>query len=638
MFTDMVGYTALGQRNESLSLALVDEQRRLVRPILARHGGREVKTIGDAFLVEFPNALDAVRCAYDIQRGVKEFNIPLPEERRLHLRIGVHLGDVVESQGDISGDAVNVASRIEPLADNGGVCLTSQVFESVRGKIELEMKSLGPKTLKNISVPMEVYKVLMPWGEGSGAGDEEGLQSKRLAVLPFRNMSPDPNDEYFAEGMTEELISTISKVRELTVISRTSVMRYRNQTVPISQIARELRVGSVLEGSVRKAGNKVRITAQLIDVQSDGHLWSQSYDKELTDIFAIQSDIAEQIADSLKVQLMSGERRHIRDHTTTDLGAYTLYLKGRYYWNERTEEGAKRALRYFEEAVKLDSAFAMAYSGLADVYSILSDYGWMNPAEALPLAKANATKAVEVDATLAEAHASLGLALTNYDWNLDMGERELRKAIELKPNYAPAHHWYALTMFYTRRYAENADAEKHAIDLDPYSRTYNMSYTNRLLLFDQPRQAAEAYEKLVTSYPEFPAMRFWKSICHALAGDHERAIKEAIKFVELDESSWNSKLNLGWVYAVGGYNSEAMKIASEATAASERIFVGPTQIGLIKLALGLREDGFAWLERALRERDPSLLYFNAFPWLKEFRKDPRWAPIEARLGFKSMPE
>jgi adenylate cyclase len=211
MFTDMVGYTALGQKNESLSLALVEEQRKVIRPILARHNGREVKTMGDAFLVEFPNTVDAVRCAYDIQRAIREFNLSLERDKRIHLRIGVHVGEVVESQGDISGDAVNVASRIEPLAEDGGVCVTGHVYDFVRGKVDLPLVSMGPKALKNVVTPVDVYKMVMPWEHAQEESVQE-LDSKTVAVLPFASMSPDPNNEYFADGLREELIDRLCQV------------------------------------------------------------------------------------------------------------------------------------------------------------------------------------------------------------------------------------------------------------------------------------------------------------------------------------------------------------------------------------------------------------------------------------------
>src|SRR5438093_766744 len=306
MFTDMVGYTALGQTNETLSLALVNEQRKLIRPILIKHNGREVKTIGDSFLVAFSSALDAVRCAYDIQRITREFNISLPEARKLHLRIGVHLGDVVESQGDISGDAVNVASRIEQLAEDGGVCLTRQVYDHVQNKFELPLNSLGLRSLKNVNAPVEVFKIEMPWHE-ERAPQPTQFDMNRIAVLPFVNMSPDHGDEYFADGITEELIDRLSQLSELRVIARTSMMIYKRKEKKASEIAKELRVGSLIEGSVRKAGNRIRITVQLIDGGTEEHLWSSRYDKDLDDVFAIQSDIAERVTDQAKVHLLDSE-------------------------------------------------------------------------------------------------------------------------------------------------------------------------------------------------------------------------------------------------------------------------------------------------------------------------------------------
>jgi adenylate cyclase len=248
MFTDLVGFTALSQRNESLALSILDEQRDLLRPVFNKHSGREVKTIGDAFLVDFPSALSAVRCAYEIQKTTREFNNSLPEERRVRLRIGVHLGDVVESQGDISGDAVNVACRIESLADSGGVCITRQVYDQVQNKFELPMRSLGSKPLKNLRTPLEVFKMVMPWEEAIMEESAE-LDSRRVAVLPLKNMSPDPNDGFFADGMTEELITALSGVRELTVIARTSVMQYKDSPKRVADVGRNSGRALLLKGA-----------------------------------------------------------------------------------------------------------------------------------------------------------------------------------------------------------------------------------------------------------------------------------------------------------------------------------------------------------------------------------------------------
>jgi adenylate cyclase len=385
MYTDLVGYTALGQRNESLSLALVEEQRKVIRPVLARHNGREVKTMGDAFLVEFPNATDSVRCAYDIQRAIREFNLALASDKRIHLKIGIHLGEVVESQGDISGDAVNVASRIYPLAEDGGVCLTRQVYDQVSNKTELQMTSIGVKPLKNVKEPIEVYRIQMPW-ESSSDKNAPSYPTNRVAILPFTSFSSNPDDAYFADGMTEEVISTISGISGLEVISRTSVMGYKGTTKKVKEIGRELEVGSVLEGSFRKAGDKIRVTTQLIDVARDRHLWAQNYDRNLDDVFEVQSDVAKQVADALKVKILSPEKERIEKKPTESVEAHTLYLKGLYHYCKWTPTDFSRAIEYFQLALEQDPSFALAYAKAAECYVLNADMT-MPSAEAIPKAK-----------------------------------------------------------------------------------------------------------------------------------------------------------------------------------------------------------------------------------------------------------
>jgi len=351
MFTDMVGYTSLGQTDESLSIALVEEQKKLIRPILSRHNGREVKTMGDSFLVEFTNALDGARCAYDIQRASREFNFSKPRDARIRLRVGLHVGDVEETNGDIYGDTVNVASRIDALAEDGGVCLTHQVHDQVRNKFDLPMKSLGTISLKNVNDPIEVYRILLPWDQEKSS--LEHFDRHRIAVLPFSNMSTDLSDEYFADGLTEEMITELSRVPGLRVIGRTSAMVYKNARKSLHEIGNELKVGSLLEGSVRKSGNKLRITAQLIDAGTEEHLWADKFDKDVGEVFAIQSDIATNVAHTLQVKLSKPFEPKRREE---DLEAYTLYLKGRFLWNRRSEPMIRQALAMFESIVHKNPA------------------------------------------------------------------------------------------------------------------------------------------------------------------------------------------------------------------------------------------------------------------------------------------
>ena len=635
MFTDMVGYTALGQRNESLSLALVEEQRKLVRPILTRHNGREIKTMGDAFLVEFPNALDGVRCAYDIQRAVKEFNISLPAEKRIHLRVGVHLGDVVENQGDISGDAVNVASRIEPLAEDGGVCLTRQVFDQIMNKFELPLISLGQKTLKNVSSPVEVYMMEMPWEEGNARRTTRS-DRRRIAILPFTNISPDPTDEYFADGMTEELISTMSRIRGLKVIARTSVMGYKGGHKKVDEVARELDVGTVLEGSVRKAGNRIRITVQLIDSETSEHTWAESYDRELIDVFAVQTDISTTVAEALKVQLLSDERAAIEKKPTADPEAYTLYLKGRYCWNERTQQSVNKAVGYFEQATRIDPGFALAYAGLADCYNALAGFDWMAPDRAYPLAKGFSMKALEIDEGLAEAHASLAVTLKNQLWDFGSAERELRRAIELRPSYAPAYHWLAGLLGLLGRIEEALSWERRGIEIDPYSPIINTGMADWLAISGKPDEAMRQFQQTIKLDPDYIPARIWKSELHIVLSEYDAAVEEATKAVEVEKTP-PTELNLAWAYAAAGRRDEAQGVLDNVMSRATREQVCPVAVGMVEFALGRTEEGFKWLEKALEERDDCIQDLVSDYWFKQYRSDPRWKQIYARMGLPPSP-
>ena len=628
MYTDMVGYTALGQRNESLSLALVDEQRKLLRPIFNRHSGREVKTMGDAFLVEFPSALDAVRCAYDIQRATREFNISLPADKRIHLRVGVHVGDVVESQGDISGDAVNVASRIEPLAEDGGVCLTQQVYDHVQNKLELPLESLGSKSLKNVTVPLEVYKMVMPWSEEKTVSQTQ-LDKKRIAILPFVHMSPDPNDEYFADGMTEELISTVSGISELSVISRTSVMRYKGTNKSVEEIGRELKVGALLEGSVRKAENTVRITAQLIDVDSDKHLWSQSYDRELRGIFAIQSDIAGKIAEALKVELLAGEKRGIEKVLTESVEAHSLYLKGIYNFDKGSPSDIERAIEYFELACEQDPGFALAYTKLAHCY--VSIAGESRPShEAFPKAKQFLAQALSLDSGLAEAYHYQAAISFQYDWDWAATEMNAVKAISLNSSLAPAHYFYAYFLAVMGRLDEAILETNRAFELDPVSPFTGWICAVVSWMTGRNDSARDHCMRTLEMYPDFARAHQLLALLDGMESKADEAIKESDKMISVSDEALFRE-SQAQVHALVGLKEKAKEILDGLLSGKFKGYASPMEIGVAYYLLGEKNTGFQWVQKAYEARDANLPMTCGWPTTNAARQDPRFVELLGRM-------
>jgi adenylate cyclase len=644
MFTDMIGYTTLGQRNESLSLTLVEQQRKLIRSVLKRHNGREVKTIGDGFLAEFSSALDAVRCAYDIQRGMREFNISVSEEQRIHTRVGIHLGDVVESSGgDISGDAVNVASRIDALAKDGGVCLTRQVFDHVQNKFELPLESLGEKSLKNVNVPIEVYKMIMPWDEDDEtiASSTSRLDRRRLAIMPFVNMSTDPSDAYFADGLTEELISTISNIRELTVISRTSVMKFKGGTATVAEIGRALKVGSIIEGSVRKYQNRARVTAQLIDVNTDGHLWSKSYDREMNDIFAIQSEIAQQVADALRIQLVAREKSEVEKKVTANPEAHTLYLKGRYFWNERTKEGVDKAVKYLEEAIRLDPNYALAYSSLADCYTIYADWFWMDPNEAFPKAREYDLKALEIEPNLAEAHASLGIIYNSYNGDWERAESEFKRSIKIKPGLAYVRMWYGLLLNILGRHEETVKEFNEAAKIDPLSKLVKLNIGSVLTLMGRAKEAIQQFELLLEEEPNFAGAHESLGWAYLLDQRPDNAVREIRQAVILSNNDPWMKSSLACVLALTGKRDKALNLLKELQDMSKTIYVSKVQLAEVLFALGENDEAFSYLEAAYSNKSMFTNHASDFaslrfcPWFSNARNDFRWAGFEKQLGLQS---
>jgi TolB-like protein/class 3 adenylate cyclase len=631
MFTDMVGYTALGQRNESLSLALVGEQRKLIRPILTRHNGREIKTMGDAFLVEFPNATDSVRCAYDIQRAIREFNLALVSDKRIHLRIGIHLGEVFESQGDISGDAVNVVSRIYPLAEDGGVCLTRQVYDQVSNKTDLQMASIGVKPLKNVSAPIEVYKMEMPWEQPTPSTEAVTLPRDRIAILPFANFSPDPNDEYFANGMTEEIISTVSTISGLSVISRTSVMKYKGTNKSVEEIGRELKVGSILEGSFRKAGNRIRVTTQLIEVAGDKHLWVQNYDRSLDDVFQVQSDVAKQVADALRVRILAPEKERISKRPTENTAAYTLYLKGRYLWNKRGLEDMKEAARLFEQATREDPSFALGYVGQADSYLVIRSNWGIDRDSNLQKAKHLVARALELDPDLAEAHASRGLMLEG-EYEFTEAEEEFKRAIELKPNYSMAHMWYHQVLGAQLRWNEALSQIEKTLELDPLSPVANSNLADYYQTKREYGRALELHRRAAElgAYGSHFAM----AICYGNLRMFDEMRRELTIHEELLRSTFPdvTVARDGAIAYFEGDNQALERLLPQMETRLDETGLDAFTVAFCYFHIGNDAKGFEWLGRSYSRREGALLGIQVQPDLDRVRNDPRYLNLLKRLG------
>ena len=449
--------------------------------------------------------------------------------------------------------------------------------------------------------------------------------------MPFTNISPDPRDEYFADGMTEELISTLSRIGELRVISRTSVMRYKGTGKNVGEIARELRVGSILEGSVRKSFDDLRITTQLIDAGNDEHLWSQDSDRQLENIFAVQKEIAQSVADALRVRLLSSEKKDLEKKTTENTEAYKLYLKGRYYWNERVRDSNEKAVRYFEEAVKIDPKYALAYAGLADCYVICGDYGWMSLQEARPKVKEYAMRAIELDPRLAEPHASLGEVYES-EWSWREAETEYKTAIELKPSYATAHQWYGIFLFSAGRYKEAKERTERARELDPLSHVIGSNLAVELLLVGTREQAIEQFKKAIEENPDYAAAHSRFALALLMDSKFEEAIMEAEKASSLAKGDLWVKAEVGFVCAMCGRKERADKILDELKHARKNEYVSSVWLATLLFGLGRSDEAFEYLERAFEERSNQLLYFRNYPWLEKFRADPRWISIEKRVG------
>ncbi|MCH8874149.1 protein kinase, partial [candidate division KSB1 bacterium] len=884
MFTDMIGYSALTQKNESLAIELLEAHRQLLRPLFQKHGGNEVETIGDAFFVEFKSALEAVRCAIKIQKMLHRRNSKADQEKQIILRIGLHIGDVIHIGKHVHGDGVNIAARLEPLSAPGGICLSEDVVRQIKNKIELPVRNLGTQKLKNIESPVEIYCIEFPWeskqikitkpapgrtishykilaklGEGGmgkvykaedtklertvaikflphniSANSEERerfkieakaaaalnhpniatiyaieefdnemfivmefidgkelkeeikagpIQSKEainiatqiaegliaahkkeiihrdikssnimitkdgkvkimdfglakirgekeltkigsiigtaaymspeqtkgdnvdhrtdiwsfgvvlyemltgqlpfrgdyeqaviysilndepesvtelrddvpnklikilektlqkeanaryqnikdmsaslkkvagtpfseriekeekkspsIAVLPFVNISADPENEYFSDGLAEDIISALTKLKDFRVAARTSAFSFKGKNLDIRDIGKKLSVETVLEGSVRKAGNRLRITAQLTGVVDGYHLWSEQFDREMADIFAIQDEITLTIVEKLKVELLGGEKEALVKRHTDNLEAYHLYLKGRYFGYTR------KAVVFFERAIEKDSAYALAYSGLADIYSGLGMTAFLPPNKAFTIAKTAAEKALEIDDTLAEAHCSLGLVKFWLENNWVGAKRYFQRAIHLDPGYAAAHCWFASLLVWQGE-TEKAIAEvKQAQKLDPLSSITQAMVGFILYVARRFDEAIEHGRQALEIEPDSIVALYLGALPYKEKQMYAEAISLLEKAVDLSHRRPFFLGLLGHVLGISGNKNKARKILEELVKRSTQEYVGPLLFAWLYLGLGDNEQAIEWFEKAFNEgQGPYHIFFG----------------------------
>jgi TolB-like protein/DNA-binding winged helix-turn-helix (wHTH) protein/Flp pilus assembly protein TadD len=455
---------------------------------------------------------------------------------------------------------------------------------------------------------------------------------RSLAVLPFESLSSDTSQEYFTDGMTDELISDLGQISALRVISRTSVMAYKHARKPLPQIARELNVDAVVEGTVLRSGDQVRITAQLIEASADKHLWSQSYEGELRDTLALQNKVARAIADQIRISLNPQEQAALKNVKVVNPEAYVSYLKGRYFWNKRTADSLKVALAYFNQAIDEDPKYAQAYSGLADTYALLGDwqYAVMTPKEALPKAKAAAIKALELDGALGEAHNSLAFCLDGFDWDLDSAGKEFRRAIDLNPGYATAHHWYAWHLALLHRYDEALAEMRKAESLDPLSLVINADLAELLALAHSYDESIQQSRKTIEMDPNFGLAHNHLGQAYLQKHMNDEAVAELQKAVQLSGGSPTCIANLARAYVASGKRSEAENLLSDLKKRSNPSHSLASEIAVIYVALGDTDQAITWLKKGYEERfNPGVLLRPGFDPL---RSDPRFQDIARRIG------
>ncbi|MEE4262305.1 MAG: adenylate/guanylate cyclase domain-containing protein [Desulfobacteraceae bacterium] len=534
---DVKGYSLLMADDEVATIQTLKEYRKIMSSCIEKRGGRVVDAVGDNLLAEFGSAVDAVQCAVEVQKELKVKNQGLSKDKRLEFRIGVNIGDVIQDGDRIYGSGVNVAARIEGLADAGGICVSRSTYDQIKNKLELSIEYLGEHEAKNIKGPIRVYKILMDSDSETQLVDEplELPNKPSIAVLPFLNMSGDPSQEYFSDGLTEQIINGLCKVSDLFVIARNSSFAYKGKAVSIKQIARELGVKFVLEGSVQKAGDRVRITAQLIDATTDYHVWSENYDRDLSDIFALQDEITLKLMRTMRIKLTVGEQARLWAEGTDSIQAFDARSRGFDYFLRMNEKDNKQARQFFEEAIKIDDTNSNTYALLG--FTHISDFAsrWSEfPLKSFEEAEKNAEKAIALNDSLDLGHMLLGWIYL-FKRQHDMAIKEGKRAVELNPNGAEAHGILALI----HNYSDNTELAikllKRAFRLNPIPPPHFYIYLAMAHRINgQYEKAIECCEKALSGDPNRLTPYFTLAASYSSLNRSEEAHKAVEEILRID--------------------------------------------------------------------------------------------------------
>jgi adenylate cyclase len=534
---DVKGYSRLMGKDEEWTLQTLKSYKEVMGNLIQQHRGRVVDSPGDNVLAEFASVVNAVQCAVAVQKELQVRNTELPENRRMEFRIGINLGDVIEDGEQILGDGVNIAARVQGLADGGGICISGSAYEQVENKVAVSFEYLGEHIVKNITRPVRVYKVIPQPGVADEMDKRLELTEKpSIAVLPFANMSGDPEQEYFSDGITEDLITDLYKISGLFVIARHSVFTYKGKAVRVDQVGRELGVRYVLEGSVRKAGSRVRITAQLVDTLTGGHLWAERYDRELKDIFALQDEVTQKIVGSLAVRLTKREEDHLARKYTDNLEAHDLVLRGLESYFCFRQEANLQARQIFQKAVELDPQNALTHSRLGWTYLREWSLGWTQSRDSLEQASELAKRAIALDDSLSDAHALLA---ETYLWKKqhDDAIAEAEKAVILDPSDAERMVDLGNILAWAGRPEEAIAWIKKGMTFNPICPVgYFWMLGHAYFLNEQYAEAIAALSKALNRQPDFLPSHFLMAVCFLKVGQQEESLAEIEEIKRLSTS------------------------------------------------------------------------------------------------------